>query len=109
MDERTHRVGENEIIYREVNERVLELNDRFGTVEGPIDFVCECGNGGCVERIELMREEYERVRASGRRFVVAPGHQAPGLEDVVEETERFVVVEKRAGEPAAIAESADPR
>jgi hypothetical protein len=88
---------------------VLELNDRFGLSEERVDFVCECGHGGCVERIALTRAEYERVRADGRRFAVVKGHAVPDLEDVVDETDRFDVVEKKPGGPAEIAESSDPR
>jgi hypothetical protein len=109
MDERTVRIGENEAIYREVNERVLELNERFGIDQERIDFVCECGHAGCVERIALTRGEYEHLRESGRRFALVPGHQIPDVEDVVEEHDRFVVVEKRPGGPAALAEAEDPR
>jgi hypothetical protein len=109
MDERARRVGENEAIYREVNERVAELNERFGIDDERIDFVCECGNGGCIQRIALGRDEYERVRDDPRRFAVVPGHEIPDLEDVVERHGRYVVVEKRPGDPAALAERTDPR
>lgn len=109
MDDRTVRVGENEAIYREVNERVAELSDRFGIEQERIQFVCECGNGGCIERITLTRAAYEHVRESGRRFALVPGHEIPDLEDVVEEHENYVVVEKRPGAPAAVAEGTDPR
>jgi len=42
----------------------------------------------------MSPEEYETVRRDSRRFVVAPGHEAPGIEDVVERTDRFRVVQK---------------
>jgi len=109
MGERTRRVGENEAIYREVNERVAELSDRFGIEQERIEFVCECGDGGCIERIALTRDEYEHVRDDPRRFATVPGHEIPDLEDVVERHERYVVVEKRPGEPAAVAEESAPR
>jgi hypothetical protein len=108
-NERVRRVGQNEALYREVNERVLELNDRFGIDQERIDFVCECGHGGCAERISLTRDEYEAVREDGRRFALVKGHEIPDLERVVGETDRFLVVEKLEGGPAEIAEAADPR
>jgi len=109
MDERARRVGENEALYREVNERVLELNDHFGGDQERIDFICECGYAECTERISLARADYERVRESGKRFAIVPGHELPDLETVVERNERFAVVEKRSGEPEQIAEARDPR
>ena len=109
MDERTRRVGENEAIYREVNERITELTDRFEIADERIEFVCECGDGGCIERISLTPGAYERVRENGRRFALVPGHQIPDLEDVVEEHADYLVVEKRPGPPADLAEATDPR
>ncbi len=109
MDERVRRVGENEALYREVNERVLELNDHFGVDQERIDFICECGYAECTERISLTRDDYEHVRESGKRFAIVPGHELPDLETVVERNERFAVVEKRSGDPEQIAEARDPR
>src|SRR3954468_18079310 len=46
--------------------------------------VCECGRLGCNELIRLSRAEYGRVRSNARRFAIVPGHDVPGVEDVVE-------------------------
>jgi hypothetical protein len=108
VDDRGRRIGYNEAVFREVNERVAELENHFGT-EGPIEFICECGESACTARMPLLRAEYEAVRAEPTRFAIVPGHDVPDLERVVSETDRFVVVEKRAGEPARIAEELDPR
>ncbi len=92
-----------------MNERVLDLNDQFGIEQERIDFVCECGMESCTERIALARDQYEQVRESGRRFALVPGHELPDVEVVVDVHEGFVVVEKRPGGPAEIAEQTDPR
>ena len=39
--------------------------------------------------------EYERVRRQRDRFAVAPGHETDEIEYVVEEDERYVMVDKR--------------
>jgi len=109
MTDRERRLGENEVLYREVNERVRELHDDFGLDEQLIEFVCECARLSCTERIRLTPGEYEHVRASGRRFALVDGHEVPDLEAVVERSERFVVVEKHPGGPAEVAERSDPR
>ena len=37
---------------------------------------------------------YRSVRADDRRFVVAPGHEIPAMEDVVVERDSWAVVRK---------------
>jgi hypothetical protein len=39
--------------------------------------------------------EYERVRSQRDRFAVVPGHEADEIESIVEQDERFVIVDKR--------------
>ena len=108
MDERERRIGENEVLFREVNERIEELNDSFGPAEALL-ILCECGDASCLERLEVSTARYEAVRADPRRFFAAPGHEEPDVERVVEEHEGYNVLEKRAGGPAELAAGADPR
>jgi hypothetical protein len=72
--------------------------------------VCECANPECVEILRLSRSEYEAIRADGRRFLNAPGHEAAALGwgVVVEKGEGFVVVEK-IGDAGNISDALDPR
>jgi len=74
---------------------------------GKMPFLCECDEPGCTDILRIERDEYERVRANPRRFVIARGHEAPG-EELVEATDRFTIVEKR-GISGGIAEETDPR
>lgn len=101
------RIGHNEAIFREVNEGIRK-GHWPGEEDTPIAFRCECGRLACTRMIELAVPEYERIRASSRRFFVAPGHDTPEVETIVETYERYVVVEKRS-EGARVAEETDPR
>ena len=103
------RAGENEALYREVNERVRDLNETFEIEDERVEFVCECGRLECRERISLTLAEYERLRGDPHRFAVVPGHEMTDVERVVAEHERYAVVEKDEGEPAKLAEREDPR
>jgi hypothetical protein len=105
MDERARRLGENEILYREVNARVRELSREFGLVSERVEFVCECGRLDCAERLPMTVGEYERVRADPALFAVRPGHEFPEVEYVVEEHEGYQVIRKREGGPAEFARS----
>ena len=109
MDERERRIGENEIVYRAVNEKITDLNEAFGTVAESMTVVCECGDLTCAEQIELSLADYERVRAEPTHFVIIPGHQIEFVEDVVEEHDAYAVVEKRSGGPSRLARETDPR
>jgi len=108
-DERTEKVARNEALYRQVNERIEDLNEIFGEMSGEFFVVCECGDARCAEQIALSRHAYERMRANPAQFIVRPGHQAAAVEDVVITEAEYMVVEKHAGKPARLAQETDPR
>ena len=108
MDARTRRVADNETLFREVNERVKEVNLEFAA-DQPADFLCECGRVDCTQPVALTLAEYEAVRRDPTHFAVAPGHEFPDIERVLSQTERFAVVEKVAPGAAKIAVERDPR
>jgi hypothetical protein len=105
------RVGKNEAVFREVNERIRELSLRLGAAEPGelVSFVCECSSVDCHETIELTLAEYEQVRSEGSDFIAAPGHLwEPQLEREVRRTSRYIVLRK-LGEAGQLAEALDPR
>jgi hypothetical protein len=73
-----------------------------------MEFLCECDDTDCVEKVSGTPAEYEAIRAVATHFVVLPGHEDPAVEHVVQQTERFLVVEKE-GEAAHEAEESNPR
>ena len=105
MDERVGRVGRNEALFREVNDRIREIT----TFDGDLEFLCECGDEKCTRPIRMSIAEYESVRSRASRFAIVPGHETPEVERVVEQNERFAVVEKLPGVPTEIAVETDPR
>ena len=105
---REERVARNEAISREINEGIEESKTRDSS-EGHIRIVCECGRPDCSRKIAITLAEYQTVRGDSRTFAVVNDHLVPDLEIVVSETDRFIVVRKREGTPADVAESTDPR
>ena len=105
MASRKERLAQNEILFREVNERIVELTDQWG---GSFDLICECANDDCLAPIKLTLQEYEQLRQNPRCFAVLPGHEIPDIEEVVERHKRYLVVEKHV-ETHDQVESADPR
>jgi hypothetical protein len=108
MDERERRIGLNEALFREVNERVRGVSREFGDPEG-VEFVCECGEASCTRRVRMSLAPYERMRADPALFVVLPGHELPDVETVVEQNEDYAVVRKHQGGPEELAERMHPR
>jgi hypothetical protein len=108
VSERARRVGENEALFRSVNEQVRELNRTF-LVEGTMRIVCECGDQGCLEQIEVAPAAYERVRSDPTLFFVKPDHDVPEVETVVERNDTYWLVRKDAGTPSRLARETDPR
>jgi hypothetical protein len=112
MDQATKdRIAQNEAFFREINERVQELErERQDDTDARVrwEFLCECGRATCAEPVKMTRAEYEAARADPVRFAVLPGHENPEVERVVERTDRFLVVEKVPSE-RGIARAADPR
>ena len=106
MSERGDRLARNEAMFRSVNERVEEVVEPGSDEE--IDFLCECGDSHCIDKLTLKRHEYEHVRSDAAQFVVAPGHEIPDIEETVMRTDRFLAVRKHP-EEADIAEATDPR
>lgn len=109
MEERTRRIGENEALYRTINEKIEGLNEAFGTVTETMAVVCECGRLECTEQIELDVSTYERVRSDPTQFVVLTGHEIPDVDQIVEQHAGFNIIRKDVGLPEQIARETDPR
>jgi hypothetical protein len=110
VDEETKdRIAKNETLFRDVNERVKEIDQAHALPRNDVwEFLCECGNADCTQPVALTLAEYERARSSPIQFILLPGHERLEVETLVEETDRFVVVAKKIGEDQ-IALARDPR
>jgi hypothetical protein len=98
------RAARNEALFRAVNEEIHGVDRRFGADAS--EFVCECADEKCVVLVAVPLDAYTAVRSNPRRFILAPGHEDPELETVVERHEGFFVVEK-FGDAGRVAERLD--
>ena len=101
LEERKRRIGENEGIFRDVNEQVRRLDPTWMTI------LCECGDEGCREHLVIDHRRYAEVREDSTRFILRPGHEEAETEEVVSRDLEFWIVRKRPGLPAAIARKTD--
>jgi hypothetical protein len=110
---REDRIIRNEALYRDLNERVREVEEDMslrGLVEPEpfSEYFCECGLEDCMDKIRLSREEYEEARSNSKRFVILPDHLIADVERVVHRVDgRYAIVEKLEGERALAL--SDPR
>ena len=109
VDDRGRRIGENEVLFRDVNERLRELGEGFSMITEEAEFVCECGNIACSGQVRMSLSTYEEIRSDPKHFFVIKGHEEPELEKVLSEREGYLVVEKLPGGPAGAAIRDDPR
>jgi hypothetical protein len=107
LSERERRLGLNEALFREVNERLKTLGRHFDL--GNLDLICECGRSSCAERITMSPADYEQLRSDPTLFAIASGHQIEDVEDVVADRQSYAVIRKHAGGEAQLATQTDPR
>ncbi len=102
------RIARTESLFRDVNERIAEVAERLGSDDA--EFVCECADPACGERLEAPLDEYEQVRRDGVRFLVAPGHEMPEYEHIVgRRSDHQVVAKSKDARLARAARDLDPR
>ena len=107
MEGRERRIGQNEVLFREVNERIERLSQSLQSTDS-ISILCECGDASCAEQVEVSLSEYERVRQDPTLFFVRPGHELNDVEHIVERHGEHNVVRKEDA-AAEVACEDDPR
>jgi hypothetical protein len=106
-DARARRAGQNQSLFRAVNERLRSIAEGFDLLTHSADVKCECADLDCTEQFSMTIKEYEELRQAPTHFAVRPGHVIPEVERVVDGNTHYVVVEK-LGEAARIAEASSP-
>lgn len=103
---------ENEVVFRERNERVSEglnnlqklaksedLDSLVADLDMPLQFFCECSDENCRKRVTLRPSRYSEIHASRDVFIVLPGHEVASIERIISQESDFVVVEKHSNPP----------
>src|SRR4051794_1899523 len=106
MEDKVKR-ARTEALFRDVTERIAESAQRFDAES--TQFVCECADAGCADRLDATLSEYEEVRADGATFMLADGHEHIDIERVVKRKARFNVVEKVQTTVRATVQRLNPR
>ena len=73
-----------------MNDRILELDERFGFREELLELICECDNPSCTERVSIPAAKFAELRNTIGLHLVSIGHVHAG--QVVGGAEGYVVV-----------------
>jgi hypothetical protein len=107
MNERELKIARTEALFRDVNERIAETSERFDSDDA--QFMCECGDPSCAERLEVPLAEYEDVRSDATTFLIDPAHVEPGVETIVGRRDGYAIVKKIDEAVARIVRQLNPR
>jgi hypothetical protein len=94
MDDRQQEhLAANEDLFRRINEKIENVAAKHGGDSH--EFLCECSDPDCSERVRVTLEDYRRVRENSARFLVAKGHVVVEIERVIESAHDHAVIEKQ--------------
>jgi hypothetical protein len=102
------RKAQNEVWFRDVNERLEARAIERGADEASFEILCECSREECTERLRVSYVVYEHVRENPTHFILASGHRDPAIERQLSEHNGYEIVEK-TGPSAIVAANDDPR
>ena len=95
MDDRTkERLAQNEDAFRRINDEIQSVAEGHGSDSHRYEFLCECSDPSCFERVHVSLEEYAHARDNPTRFLVVKGHVIREIEHVVETVRDHVIIEK---------------
>jgi hypothetical protein len=77
-------------LFREVNDRIIELSERFAVEGEPLELICECEDSACTDRVEISAADLFQLRNLDGLHLIATGHLRPGR--VVRRGKRYLVV-----------------
>lgn len=74
---RDERKTHNQALCRSVNDRIAELEAKFGEHgdAGLLSFICECPEIGCRAFVRAPLEVYDRIRDDPALYLVLKGHE----------------------------------
>lgn len=102
-----YRAAQNEVVFRDANERIESRLGELSFEEGRSPFLCECADPACTVILRLTLSEYEQVREDGRCFVIAPRHNKADGQIVRTEPSFWTV--RKTGAGGDLAQQTDPR
>lgn len=96
-------------VVRDANELLELANAGLATCAARGLLRCECDDPACEAQVSPTHAEYEAVRASGSRFLVAVDHENPMNACIVSEGDGYAVVDVVVGDARYVVLAQNPR
>lgn len=81
-------------LFRQINERIREIVGSEPFEGHEFEILCECADHCCSMTFPVSVVVYDEVRSNATHFINAPGHVLLDVEQIVTDTDVYVVVEK---------------
>jgi hypothetical protein len=88
-------MGRTTAYFRDLNDRIVRAAVQLD-FEGFVPLICECPNDRCFRLVRTTLDEYRAIRAHPDRLVLYPGHEELDSDELVAQTDRFTLVDRRA-------------
>jgi hypothetical protein len=96
-------------VIRDANETLEQANSALAPCAARGLLRCECDDPACEALLSATHAEYEAVRASGSRFLIAVDHENPVNACIVSEGDRYAVVDVVVGSARYAVLARNPR
>jgi hypothetical protein len=94
MASRETRREQNQMRFREANERLLDAVEDGGREPRRVPFLCECAADDCLGRVEVDVADWEAVASQPNHFLMLRGHQRSEGEEVMASVGEYEVARK---------------
>jgi hypothetical protein len=94
MASRTTRREQNQIRFREANERLHNAVEDQSSPMQPVPFLCECADNDCMGTVEVTLTEWQDVASTPNQYLMEAGHQRSEGEEVVGVLREYEVARK---------------
>jgi hypothetical protein len=83
VHDRETRREHNQHVFREANERLLDVIRDDTSGERPVPFLCECADDSCLATVAVKVSQWEVVASQENHFLMNVGHELSEGEEVV--------------------------
>jgi hypothetical protein len=90
---------QNQQEFKRANERLEHAVAGLVAPDRRVPFVCECLDVTCTGDVAMTISEYRTMRRHEQRFAIIPGHPTLDSERIVDENDRYQLVEKPDDQP----------
>ena len=85
---------QNQLRFRQANERLHDAVEERVAIDRAVPFLCECADDACLGSVDVPLRTWEDVALRPNHFLMLAGHQRSEGEQVVAHVGEYEVAEK---------------